>query len=164
MREVFRKGREHSWAGLDEHDSGLARVDGAKVTDQHRASDVGERACELDACRPGADDDESHERSARLFIRLVLRMLERKQHAPANLERILEGLQRRRITLPVLVAEVRIAHTRGEDQIVVPQRLAFLDANDSRFQVDGGDLAEQHPGVCLPAEYRADRVGDVSRR
>ena len=163
VREAFREGREHTRPGLDEDDFGLARVDGAKVADQHGSRDVGERARELHAGGAAADDHEGHEGSARRVVRLVLRPLECQEHAPPDLERVLERLQRRRIPLPVLVAEVRIADARGEDQIVVSQRLGVLDANGSRPEIGGRHLAEEHAGIRLAPEDRADRVRDVAR-
>ena len=94
----------------------------------------------------------------------MLRALERQKHSPADLERVLEALQGRRIAPPVFVAEVRIADARREDQEVVAERSGVLDSNGPAGEVDRRDLAEKHLCVFLPAKDRANGIGNVTRR
>ena len=68
--------------------------------------DLGQRAGELHAGRPGADDDEGQPRLLRLGVGLALRVLEGHEHAAADLQRVLDRLQPRRVFLPLRVAEI----------------------------------------------------------
>ncbi len=58
--------------------------------------DLGERSGHLDPGRPAADHDERQQRCPLRRIALPLGVLEREQHAPPDLEGILQGLQARR--------------------------------------------------------------------
>ena len=61
------------------------------------ARDFGQRAGEFDAGRPAADDDEAQPGGAARRIGLGFGVLEREQQAAAQMQRIVERLQARRV-------------------------------------------------------------------
>ena len=127
------------------------------------AGELGDRACELHAGRPAADDHEPEQPLAGRGVVLDLGGLERSQDAAANQRRVVDALQARRERLPFLVAEVRMRRARCDDQIVERERPVVQ--RDLVFRsVDAGDLGEQHAHVALAAQDRADRPRDVGRR
>src|SRR5437899_1482482 len=52
-------------------------------------------------------------------VLLALGGLERQEHAAADLERVFQGFEPRRQHFPLIVAEVRVAGARREDERVV---------------------------------------------
>ena len=76
-RERRREVRQDAVGRLDEQDARRARVDRAEVAAQRVARDLGDLPGQLDARRPGADDDERQPRARALGIRLDLGGLER---------------------------------------------------------------------------------------
>jgi hypothetical protein len=57
-REPAVEGRQQARPGLDEHDARVLGIEAPEVTRQRAPRDVGQRAGQLDAGRPAADDDE----------------------------------------------------------------------------------------------------------
>ena len=104
-------------------DSGRMR---RKSWTQRLAGDFRERAGELDAGRPAADDDERQQAALPVGIRLALGGFERQQHPPPHLQRIVERLQSRRARRPLGVAEVRVRGAGREHQIVVGDGLGTI--------------------------------------
>ena len=134
-----------------------------EVAGERLPRDLGERARHFDAGRPAADDDERQQRRPLRRIALALGALERQQHAPPDLERILQRLQARRDRPPLVVAEVRVRRPGRDDQEVVVER-AVGQQQSIALAVDPDGLGEQHLDVLLPAQDPADRRGDVARR
>ena len=163
LRQVGRVRRQHPIGRLDQQDARVARVDDAEVVLQGVVGDLAQRPGELDAGRPGADDDEGQPGLALGRIGLALGGLEGEQDAAADLGRVLDGLQARREGLPFVVAEVVMGRAGGDDQLVV-RHLAVTEPHAAPLDVDRLDLAEQHPGVLLPGHHRAQRRGDLARR
>ena len=77
----------------------------------------GDRAGQLDAGRPGADDDEGQQRRAALRIALALGALEGEQDAPPQRGGVLQRLEAGRERLPIVMAEIGVARAGGEDQV-----------------------------------------------
>src|ERR1700693_6202940 len=92
-REAGWKRRQQARARFEEHDTRLARVDGAKIALQDVAGYFPDGARELRARRTAADENECQERLPFPGVRLPLRLLEREQDPAADLQRILEALQ-----------------------------------------------------------------------
>ena len=133
-----------------------------EVAGQRHPGDVAERARQLDARRPAADDRErqpfpaprsSVSRSAISKARRTLRRIVR---------RVLDRLQPRRELLPFRMAEIRVRRPGRDDQAVVSQ---FAVGQDHGFpiQVDIDDVGEQDVGVPLTSKNPADRPRDVAR-
>ena len=100
-------------------DSGRMR---RKSCTQRLPRDLRQRAGELDAGRSAADDDERQQAPLRVGIGLALGRLERQQHPPPDLERIVERLQPGRARRPLGMAEVGVRRAGGDDQVVVGDR------------------------------------------
>src|SRR5438067_10624839 len=125
--------------------------------------DLGKRAGELDAGGAGADDRKREQRLTLRWIFLALGSLEREQHATPNLETVLEGLETRRIPLPVLMPEVRVRRTSRHDQEVVANLVTIAEVDNATRRVDAIDASKQHLDVSLVPEDPPDRRRDVSR-
>ena len=99
-------------ARLHQQDARGCGIDVVELLLQRLPRDLRERAGQLHAGRAAADDDEGQQRPLAVAIGLALGPLERQQHAPANLQGIVEGLEPGRARLPVVVAEVRVGDAR----------------------------------------------------
>jgi hypothetical protein len=128
------------------------------------AGNLGEGARELNTGGASAYDDERKPGSALGRIRLALGMLEGKQDAAANLERVIERFERGRMLRPVIVAEVAVGRTCSNDERVVRQRAAVIELDGFLRYVDCGCLAEQYRCVFLVGEDVADGCGNRRRR
>ena len=108
---------------------------GHRVVDQ-----VGERAGELDAGRPAADDDEV-ERALRDQRRVAVGVLEHAEDARAQPLRVVERVERERVLLgPRRVEEVRL-RAGGQHERVARDALAVGRRDRARRGVDRRDLA-----------------------
>ena len=128
--------------------------------------ELGDRAGQLDAGGAAADDREREELAPRAHVGLAFGALEREEHAPPDLEGVLEVLQARSVDLPVVVTEVRGLRADGEDQPVVRERLLRLvvDVDHTCFEVDVRDVSEHDTHVAVAGEDGADRGSDLSGR
>ena len=139
-------------------------IDVPEVAGERLPRHLGERARHLDAGRAAADHDERQERGAGAPVGLALGALERQQHPPPDLERILERLQARRGACATRRGRNRRASRRsrrsGSRSSISPSvRMSRLAARSI-----AGGLGEQHLDVALPPQDPADRRGDVPRR
>ena len=182
-RSALGKGAEQVRRALEQQDSRRLGPDVPKVLAQRLASNLGERACKFHPRRPTADDDEGQQPELFVGRRLPFRRLERQQHAPPDLQRVVERLQAGRALGPFAVAEVRMRRAGGDDQVVVGmmrpafsptlrrppllshptpqlQPLRRRDVRPRRRR----DVREQHRDVLLPAQHPADRRRDVAGR
>jgi hypothetical protein len=121
---------------------------------------LGDCAGHFDAGRARSDDDEI-EQAAMLFrVHFRLRLLEGEQNTPAQIGRIVDALQARRVFLPFVVAEIGVCCAGWDDELVEANALSFGD-NLLAGQVDPRHLGEHDRGVRLPSENLPDRGGDV---
>ena len=98
----------------------------------------------------------------RIAIGLALGGLERQEHAAADLQRVLDRLQARRIARPLRMSEVRMRGAGGDDEIVVGH-FAVRELDDPSFDIDRRRLAEDHVRVFLMGDHGANRIGDIAR-
>ena len=105
------------------------RVDRAEVAAQRVARELGDLTRDLDAGRAGSDDDERQPRGARARRRAptsaasnALRMRLRDDRARCS-----SDFTSAACSLPVVVAEVRVARAARDDQRVVASRLRRRD-------------------------------------
>ncbi len=125
------------------------------------SGDLGQRTGQLRAGRSSADHHESQPAPSLGLVRLELRALERHQNAAADLERVFDGLEARRVLAPAVVAEVGVGGAGGDDEEVVVHRAAAGENDATAVHIDALGLRHQHPGVLLPPEDLTDRRPDV---
>ena len=166
LGELRHEVAEHAVGAFDQHDAGARGVDAAKLLRQGVLRDLGHGARHLDAGRPGADHDESHPRLARRRIVEPLGAFERADDACADAKRVVERLQARRVYRPIVMAEVAVRCTCGDDQVVVRQRLLTVEPHLPGRRVDADHLGLQDCQVAalhLGAQRVADRRADGRR-
>ena len=117
--QVFREGAQDRRPAFEQQDPRRARIEMPEVAGERVPRDLRERARHLDAGRSAADDDEGQQRGRFCRIALPLGALEREQHPPPDLERVLERLEPGRDAPPLVVAEVRVRRAGRDDQEVV---------------------------------------------
>ncbi len=160
--ERFGKCGEDARRALDEDDARSGGIDQAEVAGDGLARDLAERAGQLDARRAAADHHEGEERLLLGAVALALGGLVRQQHPTPDLERVLEGLEPRRQQLPVVVAEVRVAGARRQDERVVVDFVAIED-EPARGQIHTLHVRQEDRDVGRTAHDGAKRDRDVRR-
>src|SRR5207245_3841118 len=83
-------------------------IDPAEVARQDVPGDLPESARQLNTGRPAAHHDEGEQCAPAHRVGLALGSLERQEHAPSDLERVLEGLEAGSARGPVVVAEIGV--------------------------------------------------------
>jgi hypothetical protein len=125
---------------------------------------LGYRARQIHARRPGTHNNEGQQRISGRGVRLDLGRFERRQDTPQHLERVLQRLQAWREWLPLVMAEIRVARAGGHNDRVVPNA-APVDLDDATLiQVESGDFTHHDSEVGVSAENEADRHGNVGGR
>ena len=94
-------------------------MDAAEVLAQRLPRDLGERAGQLDAGRPAADDDERQQPPLPAGVGFALGRFERQQHPPPHLERIVERLEAGARGRPFRMTEVGVRRAGREHEVVV---------------------------------------------
>ena len=123
------------------------------------SADLAERAGQLDAGRPAADDDEGQpRRAAPTGSRLALGGLVGEEHAAPDLERVLDRLEPGRELRPLVVAEVRVGRAGRDDQVVVGELAVVEDDAACAATSIARRLGEQHARVA-PGARRTARIG-----
>ena len=126
---------------------------------------LGDLAGHLHSRRPRTHDDKGKKFLATLRIAGTLGLLEGAQDAAAQFQRIVDGLHARCPLGEVIVAEVGLARTRGDDQRVI--RGAVRVAQQQRVdglvgQVNIGDLTKQYLAVLLLAQDHPGGGSDLA--
>src|SRR5580698_457947 len=98
-----------------------------KIRAQVLVREFGNRPGQFDTRWAATDDDEGEQSRPAQRIGLTFRSLQGQQDAAADGGGVLEGLQARRVRLPLVMAEVSMARTGGEYQGVVAQHGAILE-------------------------------------
>ena len=96
----------------------------------------------------------------------AFREFERQQNAAADFERVLDGLEAGRESLPFVVAEIGVAGAGGNDQVIVGNFLNFVSCFAfcillriflysglyyAAFKVEAGDFGHEHFNVLVTA-------------
>ncbi len=149
---------------LDEDDPGLGRVDRPEIALQGVARDLPERPGELHAGRPAADDHERHPLATPVGLGLALGRLERDEDAPADLGRVLDGLEPGRDGRPFGVVEIAVVGAGRDDERVVIDGSAVRQHDLAAVHVDVDRLAQDDRRVALLAQHGPQRLGDLARR
>lgn len=92
-------------------------------------------------------------------------MLESAQYAATQLQRVVDGLHAGCEFGEMVVAEIRLASTRGDDQAVVGGLVGVTEQfRDDALpgQVDVGDVAQQYLDIALLTQHDPGRRSDFS--
>jgi len=106
-----------------------------------------ERTGELDARRAAADDRERHPGAAFLGGVPALRLLERGEDPSADFDGVFDRLQAGRVARPLVVSEIMVVRSRGDDESVV-RNPPVGEQDLTPLRVDPRDLGLQHTGVA----------------
>jgi len=117
--ETVTERAQHRRGRVEQDDPGLARVDAPELVAQRAMRELGNLAGHLNPRRPCAHDHEGHQPGALFLVLGQLGHLEAAEDAPPQLECVVDALHPRRELREVVVAEVRLASTRGDDERVV---------------------------------------------
>ena len=169
LAQGLRERAQHRRARLDQDDARRAGIEVPEIARERLPRNLGERAGHLDAGRAAADHDKGEQPLAPARIGLPLGTLERQQHAPPDVERVLERLEARRGRAPLVVPEVGVRGAARHDQVVVRQPLAVAGGTireDELFAglIDRAHLGEEDLDVPLPPQDPADGRRDVAGR
>jgi hypothetical protein len=128
--QAWRERRERRGGAVEQDHARARRVDRTEVAAQRAVRELGDLPGHLHAGGAGAHDDERQPPAPRLRVELALCHLERAENAPAQLERVVDRLQPRRVAFELVVAEVGLARACGDDQAVVGQLAAVSEQLD----------------------------------
>jgi hypothetical protein len=134
-----------------------------EVPGQRLPRDLRDRAGQLHTRWSAADDDERQQRAPPIRVRLALGALERQQHPPPHLQRIVQRLQPGCARPPLVVAEIGMRCAGSDDQDVV-RHFAVRKHDVPPRGVDPPNVGEQHLDVFLPPQDPADRRRDIAGR
>ena len=163
FRERRIERREQARRRLHQDDARGARVDRAEVLGKRAISQLGDRAGHLDPGRAPADDHEIQEPRPLGRVGFGFGLFEGEQDAPADVGRVVDGLQPRSAGGPFAVTEIGVLRAGCENQDVVGNAPA-VGENLAPLRVDGRHVAENDVDVGLARENAADRRGDVGGR
>jgi hypothetical protein len=124
-------------------DARLGRVDRFKILCQGQPREVGNGSRQFYARRAAANDDEGQRFVSAGQERVAFRLLERQQQPAANLHRIFDRLQPRRVPFPLVMPEVGMPCAGGDDQIVVREFRAVAESYATRGGVEPGNLSQK---------------------
>src|SRR4030095_4630973 len=145
------------------YDPGGGRIDATEILGERSLRQLGERAHQLNTGWPAANYHECQEPAALALILDVLGVLEREKDASPHHCRVLDGLQTRGNGRPLVMTEVRLAGTGGDNQVVVVNA-PLANQDDASRQIDASDCAEYHTRVALIGEYVPYWLRDIGGR
>ena len=156
---------QHPRCGVDQDDLRVRRVDAAEVPAQGVPGELRDLPGHLHPGRTGPDHHEGEQALLLLLVPRQLGHLEGAEDAPAQLQGVVDGLHARGETREPVVAEVRLARTRGHDQVVEGGDggpVEHLRGDRLGREVDPRHVAQQHRRVALSVEDLPRRGGDVA--
>ena len=137
----------------------IAGIDGVEFRSQRLPRNLAKRAGELNAGRAAANQDERQQPPLIDRVRFAFGLFEGQQQPPPDPQRIVEGLETRSSLRPVVVAEVCMRRARGDDQIVVCERLPTVELNFLGLESMCSTFASStRTRFCL---RRIHRIGDA---
>ena len=163
LREILGERAEYAIAGLDERDARFGGVDLAEVVLKTVVGDLRQRAGELHAGRPAADDREVEQRAADFRIVFGLCLLERRIDATADISGVFDRFEARRVLGPFIAAKVAVARPGGDDEIIV-MNVALRRVDALQVEIEADHLGEHHLAVRVAREDPTERRRDVRRR
>jgi hypothetical protein len=99
-----------------------------------------------------------------MFLHLSFGQFKGKQNAAADFESVLDGLEAGRERFPIVMPEVGVGGSCGEDEVVAGEPGSGGEAYLACGRVDRGDLVHENFNVGLVEKDGADGLGNVCRR
>ena len=135
----------------------------ARKSDASEACQLRNGSCHLDAGRPAAYHHEIEKSLPLVRIRLALGALEGKQDAPADVGRVIDGLEARRVGCPV-VAEIGVLCAGRHDQMIERDPTTCFRKNFLACRIDPRDLCQHDLCILLPVHNAANGGRNVRGR
>ncbi len=160
--------RKDLLAAIADDDSGVARVDFPEVVLEHAPRQLGDLARDLHSGRTAADHHEGQPFLLLLGILLELGHLERPEDPAPELEGVVDRLHPGSPARELVVAEVGLPGTAGDDQAVV-RELELPPVGPHRrhvpsLQVEAADLGQLDLDVPVAVQDPAQRRRDLPLR
>lgn len=127
------------------------------------AGDLGQRAGHLDPRGAGTHHGEGEPGVAFRRVDVALGSLVGEQHAAPDLERVFQGLETRGSGCPLVMAEITVRRTGGDNEVVVADVRTVLQENCAALHVDPRGLGHHHGEVVLAAQDMTYRCSDRRR-
>ena len=156
LGQRIRESSQHMVAHLDQEHAGRSRLYLPEFTGQGLAGELGDLPGHLDSCRPRPYHHEGQ--PGLLLRRPTLGGLECRQDPPADLEGAVQRLDLERVRATLVVAEVGVVRSGGDDVLSRRYRSSDLDGLavharvfDHHYCVSAGwRRCACHNGRCLP--------------
>jgi len=159
-REILRKRAQQPRTAFHQKDAGLTGIDVIEIPIQNGARQLRKAAGQIHPGRTAAHHHGRHQFPATAGIGHPLRLFIGQQEVAAQAHRIIQGLESRRVLLPVVVAEVTGTPSQGEDE-VVERQLAIRQQHPFARGIDALHLRQNHIEVGLTTQDRPDGLRDV---
>ena len=103
---LLREGRQKSWSGFDEYDSGCSWIDAPEVTGKCLSRNFGYGVRHLDAGGAATDDYECEESFPLGVVSSEFRLLKSGQNVPTDTGRVFNALETRSDVDPAMMTEI----------------------------------------------------------
>ncbi len=133
----------------------------AEFVRQRMSRDLSQSTCKLHASGATADDDERQQPTLGLPITFSFGAFKGEQDPSANGQRVLHGLESRRVDRPLVVPVVGRPRPCRHNQIVVVEA-TVAEHDGLPLDVNGSRLGQPDPNVALTAKDPPNRRGDVT--
>jgi hypothetical protein len=162
LRRLRMERSQQARRGLDQGDRQAVELELPKVLLEHAVDEFAQPARGLDAGRSPAHDDDRQVGPRAAGGDFGAGVLERRQQARAQPDRVVQGLERHRVLIDAGDAEAGRHRAGGDDQVVVLQRDLGIDGHGSAVEVDRGHRAEHEPRRFRAAQNAANGEADVA--
>src|ERR1700761_5344379 len=150
---MFGKRSQNSRCHVNEHDSSRSWIDPPEVRPQCGADEHSQSACHLDTGGPSSDHHEGQQFAASIRIVFCLGQFKRLQDPVSRPDSIRKGFHTWREFFKLVMAEVAVCSTRGEDKVVIRDgdiaAIRIGDKDTLLFFVYPGHLTHDCQSVLL---------------
>ena len=130
---------------------------------QRLSGDVADRTGQFNTGRAAADNDKGQRIDRSVEICFAFREFESQQDPTPHLQRVFDRLKSGSGRFPIVVPEIRVPRSAGNDQIVIldPRAVAENDRVCGSIEIDS--LAKYDLDVFCVVENPPDRLSDLTR-
>jgi hypothetical protein len=142
----------------------LLQIDAPELSFQCVVGDFDQRTGHFHAGGAGADHRKGQQ--CRLFgrVRCALGPFECRQQPASDSECVFQRFQAGCELRPLVVTEIAVRGTSGDDQIIVGQLAGIVEHDDATGGIDADDIGHQGRQVFLFRENMPDRRANRRRR